>query len=278
MSTLRSLTAAEDAKPYARYYHEPVAEPDPAILSKVSFEAPLDSSEALLPSAVDELLDADTATAKSGWCILPDGAGYMALDYELPGLSVDMVEWWSGWHGIEDLRYMIWYPPSHYGARVSDKDRVKVLDPSVSAVEKFQGVTHFVTEDVGEGGPSEIAISFLRPEQLGFDMSHFRAGSVRRTAVGGQIVMRAPGAPEDAPPRQLILLHLVTEVPGGVEYRSRFWFGYAFVDGTAVCVLPEGEVVPDHLPIGCLRHNIEEFSNLRVLLPKLYAEHGGTYS
>lgn len=278
MSTLRSLTAAEEAKPYAKYYREPVAEPRPELLRKASVDVPLDPSDALLPQDVDALLDPDSSKARSGWCILPNGAGYMALDYQLPGLSVDMVEWWSGWHGIEDLRYMIWHPPSHYGARVSDEDLAKVLDPSLAAAEKFQGVTHFVIEDVGAGGPCEIAISFLTPEQLGFDLTRFRADGVRMTAVGGQILMRTPGAPEDAPSRPLIMLHLVREVPGGVEYRSRFWFGYAFVDGTPVCVVPEGTVVPDHLPIGCLKHNIEEFSNLRVLLPQLYEELGGTYA
>lgn len=273
----RDLTAAEKSRPYSRYYLEPMAQPDPTLIAKASFDRPIDPAKALLPEHINDLLDPGYLEVETGWCILPNGAGYASLNVPMPGITVDMIEWWYGWHGLEDLRYMIWYPPSHYGARVSEADRAKILDPSRAPRLKFQGITHYVLEDVGEGGPSDITISFMTPEQLGFDMARFRAPNVG-TVVGGQIWQKLAGAPADVPSKPLVMVHFVREIPGGVEYRTRFWMGYAFVDGRPRCMLPHGVRAPAEAPKGALRHNIEEYSNLRVLLPKLYKEYGGRYA
>ena len=60
----------------------------------------------------------------------------------------------------------------------------------------------------------------------------------------------------------------------GVLFRSRFWIGYALVDGEYRKILPEGVRVPDVVPQGLFAHNIKEFTNLAAILPSLWKEFG----
>lgn len=52
----------------------------------------------------------------------------MANRTYMPGVTVDMMDWWFPWHSVgSDLRYKIWDPKDHYFARA---DRTAyVLDP-----------------------------------------------------------------------------------------------------------------------------------------------------
>lgn len=58
----------------------------------------------------------------------------------------------------------------------------------------------------------------------------------------------------------------------GVELRSRFWMGYAIVEGKPIKLLPEGGMVPHEVPLALLKHNVKEFTNLAAILPGLYEE------
>jgi hypothetical protein len=103
-----------------------------------------------------------------------------------------------------------------------------------------------------------IDISFLRPENMGFDMARFKASNVA-TAIGASCGM----------------VHIIREVPGGVEMRSRFWSGYIFADKKPVCTLPPGGKVTEDFLKGLAMHCITEYANLRAILPKIYKEQGG---
>ena len=72
----------------------------------------------------------------------------------------------------------------------------------------------------------------------------------------------------------VIMLHYYREIEGGIESRTRFWMGYRITKGRPARVLPEGIRVPQEAPMGLALHNVEEFSNLAALLPKVYAEFG----
>jgi hypothetical protein len=180
-----------------------------------------------------------------------------------------MINWWFAWHGLEDLRYMLWFKKGHYGISISDGDREKILDPATPMLEKFQGRTHFVIEDTGNG-PEDIQITFLIPEELGFDMNKFDCKPV--TVVGGNGVSQARSGGPKAP---AIMLHLFREVPGGIESRSRFWMGYHMINKANCKLLPEGMRIPIQAPMGLAFHNVEEYSNLAAILPSLYKENNG---
>jgi hypothetical protein len=71
------------------------------------------------------------------------------------------------------------------------------------------------------------------------------------------------------------MMHTVRETATGVEFRSRYWQGWQFIDRKPIKVLPDGMEVPMQNIEGCARHNTLEYSNLRGFLPKIYAEMQG---
>lgn len=271
---LRELTPEEKAKPYSKYYRLGLSVPDPDLMEQLRPDKPLDPEQALMPENLNDLLDPGYLEGETGWCVLPNGAGYVAVNNKMPGVTADMVNWWMWWHSLESLRYKIWWPKAHLGISVPDpKQRAWVADPDpeIPHTARWQGITHNPLEDVGMG-PESIFIYFITAEQFGFDMSRFVAPNVA-TAVCAN---GAAGPLEDTSPfhpkAPAMMCHFIREIPGGIEYRTRFWMGYQVVEKRPVCILPPGAKVPWQAALGLARHNVEEYSNLRVLLPMIYEE------
>ncbi len=270
----RDLTAEEKAKPYAKYFYRKVVPPAPERVA--AMDKPMDPAKALPIERINDLLNPGYHEVESGWCILPNGAGYIANHTLMPGVTVDMANWWMAWHGLEAMRYRIWYPPAHFDVSLSDKDRARVLDPQRPVARKNYGVTHFVIEDTGGGGPEKIAISFMSPEDVGFDMFRFKSPSVGTLfAANGvsSLLNPPPGAPNFKSPA--FMLHFIREIPGGIEYRSRFWMGYHIVNKIPYLLLPKGVRLPEFVPAGLARHNVHEYTNLASFLPEIYQEQKG---
>jgi len=272
---LRDLTAEEKAKPYAKYFYREHAGPTPALAPYLDNPTPLDPAEALPIERRDDLLSPGYLTGETGYCLLPGGGAYVAVCHPMPGVTAEMIDWWFAWHGLEDLRYMLWSPEDHYAVSMSDEDRAKVLDPDRPLRLKFQGLTHHVYEDIGQG-PDDLWISFMTPEDFGFDMSRWHAPHVA-TLVAANVLVKSGQAPEGSPLLPVAMCHFVRELPdgGGVEMRTRFWMGWQIVDKKPEFRLPQGMTIPEAVPAGLFRHCILEYSNLRVLLPEIYAEMGG---
>lgn len=271
MSTLKSLSPEEKAKPYSKYYYvEPVA-PPPEMLEVM--ENPMDPSKALSIENLNDLLNPGYTEVEAGYCSLPNGAAYVASHTPMPGVTVEMINWWFAWHSLEDLRYKIWWPKGHFAVSISDEDRKKVLNPGRPAPLKFLGITHHVVEDVGVG-TENIMIRFLTPEEVGFDMSRFKAPNVG-TVVAANGLSSAEGAPPDGPKAPAVMCHFIREIPDGVEFRSRFWMGYHIIDKKPKLLLPPDVKIPETVPQELGRHNVFEYSNLRAILPQIYEEQNG---
>jgi len=264
----KRLTAAEEQKPYAKYFHQSAAEPNPALMCILN-KGPMDPAKALMPQDINSLLEPGYHEVETGYCTLEDGAGYVAVNNSFPGVTLDMINWWFAWHGLEDMRYMLWFRKGHHGIDLSDEDRQIILDPSTPMEARFQGRTHYVIEDAGSG-VEDIQISFLPPEAFGFDMEKFRSGRFTLVAGNGLAQSRAGG-----PKAPAVMMHLFREVPGGVESRTRFWMGYHFMGGKPVKLIPDGIRIPVQAPMGLAFHNVEEYSNLASILPGLYKEMEG---
>jgi hypothetical protein len=108
----KELSEEEKQKPYAKYFYKKPEEPKPEAFAP--FNKPIDVSKALTPENINDLLNPGYLEAEAGWCVLPNGAGYIANHVKMPGVSVDMINWWFAWIGLEPLRYKIWYPKDHY--------------------------------------------------------------------------------------------------------------------------------------------------------------------
>jgi hypothetical protein len=231
----------------------------------------MEPAKALLPEHINDLLDPGYHEVETGYCILENGAGYVAVNNVFPGCTVEMMQWWFAWHAAgPGLRYAIWYPPGHVTIAVSDQGYAKLHDPTLPLGQKSQNIDHYVVEDVG-GGVEDIIISFLDPQQMGFDMSRFHEPNVAAVFGGyGVSEMRErPGMKSPA-----IMCHFVRQIDGGLEFRTRFWMGYRINKGKAMCTLPPWVRIPVEAPMGLAYHNVLEYSNLASFLPEIYAEFG----
>ena len=174
-----------------------------------------------------------------------------------------MFEWWFAWHGLEDMRYRIWDPEDHFYAR--QQMREKVLDPKVPMREKTWGTVHIVREDIG-AGPDDLILEFRYPHELGYDES--KVGTKDCAAM-----MCANGhGPVPGQGVAAVMTHMVREIEGGIELRSRFWIGWGLVNGQVVKLVPDGVRVPVEVPMGLFAHNLKEFGHLATILPDLYKE------
>lgn len=267
----RPLRPDEAALPYSKYYYRKPAEPNPHLMEILS-RGPMDPAKALPYDRINDLLDPGYHEVETGYCILEDGAGYLAVNSVFPNCTVRMMRWWFAWHAAgPGLRYAIWFPPGHLAISVSDQDRAKLHDPDIPLAEKSQNIDHFIVEDTGSG-PVDVVLSFLTPRELGFDMDRFRASKVA-CVFGGPGVgeLREGGTPTRS---SSVMIHLCREIEGGVEFRSRFWLGYRLNNGKATCFLPPGLRLPIEMPMTLGFHNVMEYSNLASILPELYQEYG----
>jgi phloretin hydrolase len=271
MSEQIKLSPEEEKKSYSKYFYKEPGAPDKGALEKMA--EPMDPSKALPITKINDLLNPGYFEVEAGWCMLPQGGLYVSNYTRMPGVTVDMFNWWFWWHSLEDARYKIWWPHGHFGISVSDRDRAIITDPRTPVTERFQGRTHFVLENTGGPSTEKIAISFMTPEMLGFDMSRFRSPNVG-TVVGANgvslLLNPPPGAPVFKTPA--CMLHFIREIDGGVELRTRFWIGYHILDKKPQYSMPKGAMIPPFVAQGLAMHNVLEFSNLRSFLPQIYAE------
>lgn len=266
---IEELSSNEREKSYSKYYYYKPAPPSEELIEILQDLKPMDSEKALLIENINDLLKPGYLEQETGYCILPDGTGCASVCNKMPGVSVDMVNWWFAWHALDDLRYKIWWPEGHFKASVSEEDRKKILDPNTSLTEKFQGITHHVIENTG-GGKEDIEISFLRPEDTHFDMEKFKAPNIG-TLVMANGLSSMHGV-ENAPKIPAVMCHFIREIEDGVEFRTRFWLGYQIIDKKPVKLLPPEVKVPEFVPMGLCVHCIQEYSNLKAILPSIYEE------
>jgi phloretin hydrolase len=275
--TKAELTIEEKAKPYSKYYYTKPAQPDPKKLEVM--EKPMDPLKALPITKLNDMLNPGYFDVEAGWCIMPDGSGYIANYTQMPGVTPEMFKWWFVWHCLEPLRYKIWWPDGHFDISINDNDRHKVMNPERSLDEKLQSSTHFVKENVGGPCAEKIAISWMTPEFLGFDMQRFKSPNVAAmVAANGVSLMLAPppGVPNYKSPA--FMMHFVREIKGGIELRTRFWMGYHILNKRPFLLLPKGVRLPDIVSKGLAIHNVLEFTNLASFLPIIYKEQKGDIS
>ena len=274
MSDRKELTAEEQAKPYAKYYYLPSAPPAAHHAEMLKDLKPLDPTQADRIQDVNDLLSSGYTDSENGYCVMPDGSGYIALRHPMPGATPEMIDWWFAWHGLEDLRYKLWYPEMHISASLDPEERAKVLAPARPLPQKFQGLTHHVVEDIGGGVFNAVDISFLTPQDFGFDMARFKPPYAEALAAAN-VVARGVEDPPDGPGLPVAFVHLVRRTADGIEVRNRFWVGYQIVDKKPVLMLPAGMSIPEEAAQGLFLHDVQEFANLAAILPQLHREQDG---
>lgn len=247
------VTEEDTKKSYYKYYLEEMAEV-PDELYKQAAQAKLTSDQVLSVHDVNLLFEPGYLPVERGYCALPDGTAYMANILFMPDVTPEMFDWWFAWHTLDSLRYKIWDREDHMYCMTRNPEQVR--DPRLSWREKYQNTLCDITEAFGPE-PKDVVVPFVPPENMGFDPAKLR------TFDGTIIAM----ASEDS---RTISCHFVRPVSGGVELRTRFWFGMCLRNGK-----PErfdDSKLPEQLPKSLLLHNIKEFTNLARLLPRIFPE------
>jgi len=270
---LKPLAPYEETQPYSTYYYRDMTPPNPKLMD-IMIKGPMDPDKALPLSEMNQLLDPGYHEIETGYCITKDGLGYIAVNNELPGCTIDMLRWWFVWHAAGgNLRYRIWNPKCHFAIAIADQDKRKIVDPRVSLRDKYTDMDHFVVEDVGIGAEN-IVIRFKKHENMGFDKEKFK-NSPTAEIIGGYGTSESRGNPSGFK-ASAIMIHSMRETSGGIELRTRFWMGARIVEGKAHKVIPPFVRIPIEAPMGLAFHNVEEFSHLATILPEIYEEYKNT--
>lgn len=254
-----AVTPEEEKLSYIKYFNQDM-QPIPQEKLDIWNSDPADSKTARPIEERDTFLDYNSEYLESGFCIAENGTGFVANTTLMPNVTIEMMNWWFGWHSVSsDLRYKIWNPEDHYHARADKVDYV--LDENVPIAEKTWGVNHDITEDIGFG-PEKILLQFKRPRDLGYDES-----KIGTKGCGGMVCAVGAG---DSP---AVMTHKWYEEDGNLVFKSNFWMGYGLnEEGELIKLLPEGVSVPIAGPHALYGHNIKEYTNLAAILPEVYAE------
>lgn len=259
MGTKVGITDQERQLSYAKYYDRELAPIAEELLTVAAGEG-ADGSLALPVEEKNEFLKGNSKL-KVGFAVAPNGSGLVANKMFMKDVTVDMLDWWFGWHSVgSDLRYKIWDPEDHYYAR-ADKPEY-VVDPSVPCNQKSWGMNHSIKEDIGLGA-EDLLLCFRRPSFFGYDESLLGTKECA-SMVCAYGVGKTPA----------FMSHKWYPVDGGVMFESHFWMGYTVPEGsdTLVKVIPDGVAVPIMGPKALFNHTIKEYTNLAAILPELYAE------
>lgn len=266
METKKLVPVTEEEKKfsYFKYYEQEMAPASPEHLG-LMLRGPITPDKVLPFSERNRLFDPGYFEEETGWCVLPDGTGYIANLTKMPGVTPEMFDWYFAWHGLNNLRYKIWNREDHYEAVT--QNRIKALDPDLTYQEKLWDTTHEILEDTGTG-PARIVINFKHPGDVGFDASKMGTKDCATLICGkgygkGQLPFAVPNT---------FMTHFVREIDGGIELRSRFWMGWNYENGRDVKKIEDGDRYPDFAVMSMALHNVKEFTNLAAILPSLYAE------
>lgn len=258
----RELTAEDRAKSYAKYYYKALPPVRREVLDVLE-RGPISPDLATRVHDRNDLLKYGSMRNEIGYCVLPDGTGYAAMLTPMPGVTLEMLDWWFMWHAVDGLRYRIWCPTEHFGAKVAPDSLARRLDQALSYRERTWGTTDFVCENVGNG-PASIYISFQSPGDYGLDSS-LLTSPVAQTAICANAGLAEPQIPV------ITFMHVAREVDRGIELRSCFWEGWQIIDGSPVNVLSQSGVRVEAVR-GCAYHCAVEYTNLASILPELYQE------
>ena len=242
--------------PLYKWYTRPMTPPAPEKYAAAAL--PADGSLGLMPYDMNKLFEPGYLPLEAGFCNLPDGGGMLANLTDMPGVTVEMFDWWFAWHGLEPMRYKIWNHDDHYYCLTRNPEISS--DRSLPMKQRYWNTIHDVREDVGLG-MEYIVINFRNPADIGFDPALLKDFKGTIVCAGNEH-------------NPVIMCHFVRPTERGVELRTRFWMGYSVIGGKPVKVIPDGMQFP-LIPVqALLAHNIKEFTNLAAILPGLYEEFG----
>ena len=229
--TKQRLNPVEALMPLAKYYNNYPMHDLPQDVKDVIFGHPMDWRDAVPAERfLDWLLPKDTYNEhENGYCMFPDGSGYIATYMPIPeDVDVKKLFWYLNWLNIHpksqpagtgNLRYKIWNPADHWDHYF------------VNWTDKSEGVHTTESLDLGEGDRQYDTIrhSFNLRD---YGLTQERIDALK--ASGLNVNESSDWESFDEAGCHLTLGQIRPRPGGGWERRSVEWIGWRPKDGKIV--------------------------------------------
>lgn len=263
------LTPEEERLPVSKYYTDyPLHGPNP-LYSQLLDQGAMDPKDALPVENWLDLLTVDRYfKVEYGYCMMPEGYGYIANYSVLPGnITPEMRMWYVRWlnihsknlpEGCGNIRYKLWNQMDH-------------IDHGLVNGDMKQGIYTLERLDMGrlEDGPA------IRSIRHNFDVRDYGFPEEKYEELQkAGVAITSCWESFDCPGSHLVL-SVTRRCPlGGTETCSREWIGYRAENGK---IVRDPETPDFMLCEQYLRdvqiHNTVEQQHLATFLPSLYAEY-----
>lgn len=271
------LTTAEKQEPYADLLYLESASIDKQVLRETE-NGPGNPNSAMQFNCINDLLAPGYLPMENGYVELLDGSVFVAILTPMPNVTGEMIDWWFWWHPLNSLRYKIWYPQAHFSTKL-DVDQKEYINRKGPYRERYWNTTNYPVEDIGTGTDT-LSITFIPPEEFGFDTSRFDKGGVET------VVCAKVGSVGKKLTQLAKMCHFVRKSENGVEMRSRFWIGHKIQkkgmkeDGLINTFINKPMIKKRLIPKGIghamAMHCAQEYSNLASILPDLFYNYKDT--
>lgn len=264
----QKLFPEEEKMPLAKYfYNYPLHYPTPVEMQIIETMNPIPVEDAIQPQDFMSLLKPyGYDKFELGYCMFPDGSGYVAT-YRVrpPHITAEMERWYRNWRNLKsksmvpghgNLRYKIWNYADHF-----DHYYVNWKNGS-------EGIHTTESLDMGAGDRMYDTIRHEFPLK-DFGMTDEWMAELK--AAGCQLTDHGSYETFDEPGTHLCLSYSRPCPQGGIETRSREWIGWRPEHGRLVRD-PATKCDLDYLKKVVI-HTLVEWEHLYTFLPELYAEY-----
>ena len=264
----QKLFPEEEKMPLAKYfYNYPLHYPTPVEMQIIETMNPIPVEDAIQPQDFMSLLKPyGYDKYELGYCMFPDGSGYVAT-YRVrpPYITAEMERWYRNWRNLKsksmvpghgNLRYKIWNYADHF-----DHYYVNWRNGS-------EGIHTTESLDMGAG---DRMYDTIRHEFPLSDFGMTDEWMAELKAAGCQLTSHGSYETFDEPGTHLCLSYSRPCPQGGIETRSREWIGWRPENGKLIRD-PATKCDLDYLKKVVI-HTLVEWEHLYTFLPELYAEY-----
>ncbi|MBQ9721129.1 MAG: hypothetical protein IJV64_10605, partial [Oscillospiraceae bacterium] len=249
------------------FYKYPLHYPNPVEMQIIETMNPRPVEEAIQPQDFMRLLKPyGYDKYELGYCMFPDGSGYVAT-YRVrpPHITAEMERWYRNWRNLKsksmvpghgNLRYKIWNYADHFDHYY------------VNWKNGAEGIHTTESLDMGQGDRMYDTIRHEFPLR-DFGMTDEWMAELK--AAGCQLTDHGSYETFDEPGTHLCLSYSRPCPQGGIETRSREWIGWRPENGKLVRD-PATKCDLDYLKKVVI-HTLVEWEHLYTFLPELYAEY-----
>jgi len=262
------LSPAEQAMSISKFYELPFHALDP-VRMQILDAGPIDPAKITPYDHLTDLLRLTGYVPGSdyGYCMLDNGAGFVATYNVFHNVTMEMLKWWFPWmnthaanqpEGTGNIKYKVWCPYGHFDHGVAPDGDGVVGPRAAEALDLCL-----------EGDPVDnIYMHDLDP--LDFGLSPERKAELDAAGVMYGISYET----FDYPGMHLCMSMMRPCPTGGIEAFGREWMGYGVRDGKLVREprTPVDEAFLKKVVIHCSC----EMQHLDQILPALYAEYKDT--